>query len=102
MTTYFEQRMANLRDLNPFGVALGQPSYSILIDCNATLHDGRKLDWFGRVVIPVELNGTELELEEAATIAFGHAQHEGLEAQLMSLCSMYCWDDEEEGWVQFL
>lgn len=98
------ERMAQMKDLNPFGIEEGAESYSILIDCNTSTYDGKKLDWIGRVAVPVEVNGEELELEEAATLAYRVAQQEGLPAQLMSICSFYFWEEDAEGggWVQFL
>ena len=98
------ERWAQMHNLNPLNVLPGADCYSILIDCNTSTHDGRKLDWVGRVAVPTKANGVELDLEEAATLAYQFAQQAGLEAQLMAVCMFYFWEDDDAGggWVQLL
>lgn len=102
--TDLAQRLEQAHDLNPWNVQEGELSYSILIDCNSQTHSGERLDWVGRVAVPLEdEDGADLDLQTAATLAFHQAREHGLPAPMMVFCSWYYWEDgEEEGWVRFL
>ena len=90
--------MSKLTQYNPYGLAEGQPCDHIRIKF---LHQGGAVEgWEGVVSLPV-LVGADWEI--AATQAFLLAkEHYGLKASMMALCSFSYYDDEIEGWVQFL
>ncbi|GAA5514927.1 hypothetical protein Dcar01_03691 [Deinococcus carri] len=87
------------RNLNPWNLKEGDRCFQILIDCDTVLYGGQHIKYSGKVSVP---EGKADHLEEAATIAFSIAQQDGLRAALMSYCAFYYYDEDEEGWVQFL
>lgn len=86
------------RDLNPWNLTEGDPCYQILIDCDTTLTRG-PVKYSGKVSVPP---GQARDVEEAATVAFLIAQQDGLKSPLMSYCTFYFYDEDQEGWVPFL
>lgn len=97
----FEQRIEQAPRYDHPTLKEGEERASILVDCNVTLHDGRKLDWVGVINVPFcDSEGNEYDPEGLATCAFLLAQGHGLESRLMCLCAFYAFDGE--GWWQFL
>jgi len=84
MTNFSERRLAAQR-FNPFSVKEGQQIYPLLVDCQATLHDGRELNWCGHISLPPAVGG----LKTTATSAFVYLQEQGSTCRLMSLCTFY-------------
>lgn len=90
---------AETRALNPWSLNEGDRCFQILIDLDTVYHDGRHAKYSGKVSVPA----TEASnLEEAATIAFGIAQRDGMDSPMMLYCAFYVYDEEETGWAQFL
>lgn len=90
---------SNTRDLNPWKLSEGDRCFQILIEVDTTLYSGQHIRYSGKVSVP---EGLADDLEDAATVAFGIAQRDGLNAPLMSFCAFYFYDEDEEGWRQFL
>lgn len=87
------------RDLNPWNLQEGDPCFQILIALDTTYASGQHVQYSGKVSVP---GAVARDLEEAATIAFGVAQKDGMQAALMAYCAFSFYDEDEDGWRQFL
>lgn len=91
--------LSQTRNVNPWNLSEGDRCYQILIETDITLYGDKRLQYSGKVSVPAS---EARHLQEAATLAFSCAQKDGLDSPMMCYCAFYFYDEDQDGWVQFL
>lgn len=86
---------------NPYSLALGTACITILVQADFVGFDKEPVHFEQAYAIPEPEAAYHPDpLEGAATLAFQHAQIDGLKAGMMAFCSFAYLDQEADEWVQ--